>query len=79
MLERAVAAVKADKDKPIECSSPAKVAFKDRNLFTFCSNLSGGKFVAARLLALGGHALLCRSMSVISPPTWRTRRAFSRR
>lgn len=53
MLERAVAAVKADKARAIEMFKNGGDGFKDRDLFPFCFNLSDGKFVAASPTSLG--------------------------
>jgi hypothetical protein len=46
MLERAVAAVKADKAKALEMFNSGSGGFLDRDLYPFCSNASDGKFVA---------------------------------
>ena len=53
MLERAVAAVKAGKDKAIEMFISGEGGFKDRDLFPFCFNLSDGRFVAASPSSIG--------------------------
>jgi hypothetical protein len=47
MMEKAVAAVKADKAKAIEMFNKGEGGFKDRDLQPFCFNISDGKIVAA--------------------------------
>jgi hypothetical protein len=47
MLEKAVAAVKADKAKAIDMFNKGEGGFKDRDLYPFCFQLSDGKLVAA--------------------------------
>src|SRR3984893_11059708 len=47
MLEKAVAAVKADKAKAIAMFNKGEGGFKDRDLYPFCFNLSDGIEVAA--------------------------------
>jgi hypothetical protein len=47
LLDRAVAAVKADKDVALAMFNKDEGGFKDRDLYPFCFNLSDGKFVAA--------------------------------
>jgi hypothetical protein len=47
LLDRAVAAVKADKDVALAMFNNDEGGFKDRDLYPFCFNLSDGKFVAA--------------------------------
>lgn len=46
MLERAVAAVKADKAKALASFNAGTDGFKDRDLQPFCFNMSDGKLVA---------------------------------
>jgi hypothetical protein len=46
MLNRAVAAVKADKTKALDMFNNGEGGFLDRDLYPFCSNASDGKFVA---------------------------------
>ena len=46
MLEKAVAAVKADKAKALEMFNKGDGGFRDRDLYVFCSNISDGKLVA---------------------------------
>ena len=47
MLERAVAAVKADKAQALEMFNKGEGGFKDRDLQPFCFNVSDGKITAA--------------------------------
>jgi len=42
MLERAVAAVEQDKTKALEMFNKENGAFRDRDLYVFCANLSDG-------------------------------------
>ena len=46
MLEKAVAALKADKAKAIAAFNDKGGAFRDRDLYVFCYNTSDGKFTA---------------------------------
>ena len=46
MLDKAVAAVKADKTKALDMFNNGEGGFLDRDLYPFCSNASDGKFVA---------------------------------
>jgi hypothetical protein len=46
MLEKAVAAVKADKAKALDMFNKGEGGFLDRDLYPFCSNISDGKVVA---------------------------------
>jgi signal transduction histidine kinase len=46
LLEKAVAAVKADKAKALELFDKADGGFKDRDLYPFCFNISDGITVA---------------------------------
>ena len=48
MLEKAVAAVKADKGKAIEMFNKGEGGFKDRDLYVFCFNIADGKVVATQ-------------------------------
>lgn len=51
MLERAVAAVKADKAKALAAFNAGTDGFKDRDLYPFCANASDGIFTAHPKLA----------------------------
>jgi hypothetical protein len=53
MLNKAVAAVKADKTKALAMFNNGEGGFKDRDLYPFCFNLSDGKFVASIKQLLG--------------------------
>ena len=46
MLEKAVAAVKADKAKALETFNKGQGGFKDRDLYVFCANASDGVLTA---------------------------------
>ena len=54
MLERAVAAVKADKAQALEMFNKGEGGFKDRDLQPFCFNVSDGKITAATVPNLLG-------------------------
>jgi hypothetical protein len=54
MLEKAVAAVKADKEKALATFSKGEGGFKDRDLQPFCFNISDGKIVATTVPNLLG-------------------------
>ena len=56
MLEKAAAAVKADKAKAIETFNKGEGGFKDRDLYPFCFNMSDGQFVAGQAAFLGKDA-----------------------
>ena len=47
MLEKGVAAVKADKAKALDTINKGEGGFLDRDLYVFCFNLSDGKAVAS--------------------------------
>lgn len=53
MLDKAVAAVNANKDAALVMFNNGDNGFKDRDLYPFCFNLSDGKFVAAVKRLLG--------------------------
>jgi hypothetical protein len=53
MLEKAIAAVKADKAKALEMFNKGEGGFKDRDLYPFCFNISDGKAVASLAPVLG--------------------------
>lgn len=46
MLEKAVVALKADKDKALQLFNSGEGGFKDRDLYVFCANASDGVFTA---------------------------------
>ena len=53
MLDKAIAAVNADKAKALDMFNKGESGFKDRALYPFCFNLSDGIFVAAIKQLLG--------------------------
>jgi hypothetical protein len=53
MLDKAVAAVKANKEVALTMFNKGEGGFKDRDLYPFCFNLNDGKFVAAIQQLLG--------------------------
>jgi hypothetical protein len=46
MLDKVVAAVKADKTKALEMFNKGEGGFRDRDLYPFCFNIDDGKIVA---------------------------------
>jgi len=56
MLDRAVAAVKADKAVALARFNRGATGFKDRDLYPFCFNLTDGRFVAAMEPLIGVDA-----------------------
>ena len=46
MLDKVVAAVKADKTKALDMFNNGEGGFRDRDLYPFCFNISDGKIVA---------------------------------
>jgi signal transduction histidine kinase len=46
MLDKAVAAIKADKTKALETFNKGKGGYLDRDLYVFCAEAKGGKIVA---------------------------------
>ena len=54
MLQKAVAAVKADKAKAIDMFVKGEGGFKDRDLYPFCANISDGKVLATQAKSLIG-------------------------
>ena len=50
MLDRAVAAVKADKTKALDMFNKGEGGFKDRDLYVFCANASDGILTAHPVL-----------------------------
>src|SRR5262249_42636983 len=56
MLEKVIAAVKADKDKALAMFNKGESGFKDRDLQPFCFNISDGKILVStnpNIVALG--------------------------
>src|SRR3954454_20707029 len=56
MLQKAIAAVKADKDVALAMFNKGDGGFKDRDLYPFCFNISDGTFIAAIPQLLGTDA-----------------------
>jgi hypothetical protein len=54
MLEKAVAAVKADKEKALAMFNKGEGGFKDRDLQPFCFSIGDGKIVATTVPSLLG-------------------------
>jgi single cache domain-containing protein len=54
MLDRAVAAVKADRDVALGMFNKGEGGFKDRDLYTFCHRVADGRIVAGPLYVLSG-------------------------
>jgi signal transduction histidine kinase len=54
MLEKAVAAVKADKAKAIEMFNKGEGGFKDRDLYPFCFNTADGQLIATQAKTMIG-------------------------
>src|SRR5215471_1215919 len=46
MLDKAVAAVKADKTKALDMFNKGEGGFRDRDLYVYCANVSDAKLVA---------------------------------
>ena len=63
MLEKAVAAVKADKAKAIDMFKKGEGGFKDRDLYPFCFNSSDGVINAAPAAVLGKDARTLKDKS----------------
>jgi hypothetical protein len=51
MLDKAVAAVKADRDMALGMFNKGEGGFKDRDLYPFCARISDGRNVASPLYA----------------------------
>ena len=57
MLERALAALKADKPKALEAFKKGDKGFRDRDLFVYCANAADGLISATRNAASIGKKL----------------------
>jgi signal transduction histidine kinase len=66
MLDKAVAAVKADKAKAIAAFKAGADGFKDRDLYPFCFNMGDGVTVAAPASVLG------KDVRTLKDPTGKT-------
>jgi hypothetical protein len=67
MLEKAVAAVKADKTKALDMFNKGEGGFIDRDLYVFCGNVGDGK-----ILALGNSnakQLIGQDIRTLKDPT----------
>jgi len=53
MIEKAVAALKADKARAIDMFNKGEGGFKDRDLYVFCFNVANGKLIAGQASLLG--------------------------
>jgi len=68
MLEKAVAAVKADKAKALDMFNKGEGGFKDRDLYVFCANASDGKIVAV-LANPNAKSLIATDQRTLKDPT----------
>src|ERR1700730_1377735 len=59
MLEKAVAAVKADKAKALAMFIKGEGGFKDRDLYPFCFSIADGKLDAAPPITIGKDVRAC--------------------
>jgi len=66
MLDRTVAAVKADKTRALATFNSGEGGFLDRDLYPFCSNASDGKFVA---VGPNAKQLLGTDIRILKDPT----------
>jgi len=57
MLDKAVAAVKADRDVALAMFNKGEGGFRDRDLYPFCSRVADGKGVAGPISVLSGTDL----------------------
>jgi hypothetical protein len=57
MLDKAVAAVRADRDVALAMFNKGEGGFRDRDLYPFCSRVSDGKGVAGPISVLSGTDL----------------------
>jgi hypothetical protein len=60
MLEKAIAAVKSNKDEALATFNTGGAGFKDRDLYPFCFNLSDGTFVAGIKGLLGTNSRMLK-------------------
>jgi signal transduction histidine kinase len=66
MLDKAVAAVNANKDTALAMFNKGEGGFLDRDLYPFCANASDGKFVA---VGPNARQLLGTDIRVLKDPT----------
>lgn len=69
MLEKTVAAVKADKTKALDTINKAEGGFLDRDLYAFCFNISDGKAVATGNSNPVGRQVLGRDVRTLKDAT----------
>jgi len=69
MLDKVVAAVKADQTKALDMFNNGAGGFLDRDLYPFCSNASDGKFVA---VGPNAKQLLGTDIRALKDPTGKT-------
>ncbi len=71
MLEKAVAAVKADKAKALDTINPGEGGFLDRDLYVFCFNISDGKAVATGSSNPSGRKVIGQDVRTLKDATGR--------
>ena len=71
MLEKAVAAVKADKTKALDTINKGEVGFLDRDLYVFCFNISDGKAVATGSSNPSGRKVIGQDVRTLKDATGR--------
>lgn len=67
MLEKAVAAMKADRSKALDMFNRGEGGFLDRDLYPFCFNVSDGKHLATQ-----AKQLLGQDVRILKDPTGKT-------
>ena len=71
MLEKAVAAVKADKTKALDTIKKGEGGFLDRDLYVFCFNISDGKAVATGSSNPSGRKVIGQDVRTLKDATGR--------
>jgi len=71
MLEKAVAAVKADKTKALDTINKGEGGFLDRDLYVFCFNISDGKAVATGSSNPSGRKVIGQDVRTLKDATGR--------
>jgi signal transduction histidine kinase len=69
MLEKAVAAVKADKTKALDTINKGEGGFLDRDLYVFCFNSSDGNVVATGTSNPAGRKVIGQDIRTLKDPT----------
>ena len=69
MLEKAVAAVKADKTKALDTINKGEGGFLDRDLYVFCFNISDGKQVATGTSNPSGREVIGQDVRTLKDAT----------